>query len=109
VARLALNVDNIEAEELGSGSNGQIGISQSKLDELDWKFTAKHEEVIQALLEDDQIDAALEAEQAKLEEYEQEVFSLRKRLKVTVYTVSARGARAQINMADLSSQLGDFF
>jgi hypothetical protein len=82
LSRFAISVDNIEAEDLGSEHIVQINAAQSKLDELDRKFTDKHEEVIQALPEDSQIDAALEAEQRGLEEHEQEIFSLRRRLKL---------------------------
>ena len=61
LTRLRLKVDHIEAEELGSESLEQIITTQSKLDELDQKFTSKHDEVIMALPEDGDIDDALDA------------------------------------------------
>ena len=112
LTRLRLKVDHIEPEELGSESLEQIITAQSKLDELDQKFTSKHDEVVLTLPEDDDIDDALDAEQAKLEEH---VSSLCRRLKLLSQKAHARNYSMKFrevsndiaNIADAAAAISD--
>ena len=105
LTRLATQVDLIETEKLDSESIGRISIAQNKLDELDKKFAAKHEEVIQALPEDDHIEDALVAEQEVLEVHEQEVLSLCRRLKLQAQKACARNY--SMKFRELISDIAD--
>ena len=105
LTRLRLKVDHIEAEELGSESLEQIITAQSKLDELDQKFTSKHDEVVLTLPEDDDIDDALDAEQAKLEEHEEDVSSLCRCLKLLSQKAHARNY--SMKFREVSNDIAD--